>query len=205
MASSLKSPDLAATIQWLRSGKMVAYPTETVYGLGVNALDPKALARLRELKGRPEGKPFPLLLPTPALFPEYADEVSPEAKLLAKKFWPGALTLIVPASRFSEDLRGPSGGVGFRVSDHPVAKALAEQFGKPMTTTSANPSGKIPAATPEEVRKMFHHPDLMVLDAGPATGLPPSTVIDCTKRPPELLREGAIPWDVIVGALEKKK
>jgi L-threonylcarbamoyladenylate synthase len=120
--------------------------------------------------------------------------------VLARAFWPGPLTLIVPAAAWvPEAVHAGTGTVGVRVSPHPVATALARELGAPLTATSANRSGDPPARHPDEVRRAF--PEIVVVDGGETRGGPPSTVVDLCVQPARLLRPGAVPWEEIARVL----
>jgi L-threonylcarbamoyladenylate synthase len=156
----------------LRRGEVVAFPTESSFGLAVDARSDAALARLFALKQREPGKPPPILL-TREMVPLLAARVPERAALLMMRFWPGALTLVLPARAGLPEPIVLDGGVGVRVSPHPVATALVRAFGGPITATSANLSGQPAAMSASTVRSAFA--GLAVLD-GEAGGAAPSTV-----------------------------
>lgn len=194
----------------LRSGGMVVYPTDTLYGLGVDPGSVDALRRLVSAKGREEGKPVPLLLDSARRAWSFAAEVPEAAARLMDRFWPGALTLVLPASpRLLPPLRGAGGTVGLRVPDHPVPRALAGALGGAVTGTSANRSGR-PGEwrEPGEIVREFAGTAAWVLWEGPARapreGAPPgSTVVAVEGEGLRLLREGAIPFRIVTDFLEK--
>lgn len=177
---------------------MILYPTETIYGLGVNALDDGALARLFELKGRDESQTVSWLVRDLDDIRKYA-EVSKTAAKIAEQFLPGPLTFVLPANEnVPESRRAPDKTVGFRISPDPVTQQLIADFMEkhdaPLTCTSANVSGMTPQSTPEEIIKQFGHLSCMidkVIDDGPRSG-EPSTVIRVIEDKVEILREGAI-------------
>jgi L-threonylcarbamoyladenylate synthase len=183
--------------QHLEAGKLLAYPTETVYGLGSLAT-PEALARLSALKGRPEGKPFLLLLSGRAMAEAEGLTFTPSASALAEAFWPGPLTLVLAGGegRLPEALRGPEGGIAVRHTSHALIARLVHALGQPLTSTSANRPGQLPAPGPERILQLFAAEvasgDLLVLDGGALGNVPPSTVVDCSTREPRLVREGAL-------------
>ncbi len=180
----------------LSQSGVVAYPTETFYGLGVDAHSEIALKRLIKLKGRQERQPFPILLPSTEALNYYAEEIPKVAQTLIQKYWPGPLTLVLKSRKFSSILCGPRDGVGFRVSSHPLAFQLASTFGRCITATSANASCKKPAETAGEVSKIFD--DIFILNGGKSKGGLPSTVLDFTQGTrPLLIREGRISWKEI--------
>jgi L-threonylcarbamoyladenylate synthase len=175
----------------LRRGEIIAYPTETFYGLAVNALDELALARLRLLKGRDGGKAISILVSGPEMLNEVCRTVSPLARRLIAAHWPGPLTLVLPARA---DLPRPlvqSGCVAVRESSHPTAQALVAAFGRPVTTTSANLAGEPPATTPEAVEDIFEG-RCRVIHGGATVGGAPSTVARVRGGRLEILRQGAI-------------
>lgn len=182
----------------LANGQIVAYPTDTFYGFAVDAQNSLALQNLKRLKGRAEGKPFPVLLPDrPSLF-RYSLDVPTAANLLAERFWPGPLTLILKSRSFPYELSDPFEGVGFRVSNHPLAVELTKAFGRCITATSANLSGEPAAENADDVARVFPNSDILLLDGGSTRGGKPSTIIDLSKSTsPRLVREGAIPWEHI--------
>jgi L-threonylcarbamoyladenylate synthase len=181
----------------LRSGGVVAYPTETFYGLGALARDAAALERLARAKGRPEGKPLPLVAADLAMA-EAVAVVDGLARRLADRFWPGPLTLVLPARvGLPDPITGGTGTVGIRVPGSEVARALCRAAGGPVVSTSANPSGAPPPAAVADL-----DPGLVaridgVLDAGPAPGGLPSTVVAVEGDRLRLVREGAVAWALV--------
>jgi L-threonylcarbamoyladenylate synthase len=177
---------------------LIAYPTETVYGLG-SAADPESLANLGVLKGRAPGKPFLLLVSSRAMAERSGLVFTPAADALAEGFWPGPLTLVLRGGegRLPELLRGPEGGIAVRHTSHRGMARLIELLGYPLTSTSANRPGHAPAAGVEQVAKLFPEAaadgTLLLLDGGALGNVPPSTLVDCTNPAPQLIREGALP------------
>jgi L-threonylcarbamoyladenylate synthase len=188
---------LRAALGHLSARRVLAYPTETVYGFGT-AVDHESVEALVRLKGRPPGKPFLLLISDPAqigrlglIMPTYASD-------LAARFWPGPLTLVLPGGdhRVSERLRGPEGGVAVRWTPHPGLQRLLAAYGDPITSTSANRPGVPPAMTAEEIVSQWpeaiHSGLLHVLDGGRLAPSRSSTVVDCTGRRPRVIRPGVL-------------
>ena len=176
----------------LKHGGVVAFPTETFYGLGAAALDRRAVRRIFELKGRPETKPLLVLVDSIAMAATVA-EVGDRARALAARHWPGALTLVLRARpHVPEEITAGAGTIGVRVSPHPVAQGLVRALGGPVTAPSANPSGLEPPTTAARVLAHFEGAVEMVLDGGPTPGGEPSTVLDLTVEPPRILRQGAV-------------
>lgn len=194
--------ELAAAAAALRQGGIVAYPTETYYGLGALWHRRDALRRLTAAKLRPLGKPLPLLAADRAQVEEVAGPVSPAAERLAARFWPGPLTLVLPAwPRVPDEITAGSGTVGIRIPGSALARELAAAAGGALVSTSANPSGGPPPATAAELT-----PELVaridgVLDGGPAPGGLPSTVVAWEAAGPVLVRPGAVPWEAVLAAL----
>jgi L-threonylcarbamoyladenylate synthase len=144
--------EIVFAVAALRRGEIVAYPTETFYGLGVDAFDELALARLRALKGR-DGKAISVLVDGPAMLAEICREVPPLAVELMQRHWPGALTIALPAKRDLPAALVEGGCVAVRQSSHPTAQALVSQLGRPLTTTSANRAGSRPRRPTRRSRK----------------------------------------------------
>ncbi len=183
---------IAAAAAALRQGEIVAFPTETYYGLAVDALDGAALERLFELKGRDSEKASALLVVDLAMFADLCTGVPERARALAAAHWPGPLTLALPARADLPAAIVRDGFVAARVSSHPVAQALVTALGRPITATSANPAGAAPPRTAAEVRAYFGAQRLHVLDGGPTPGGPPSTLVRLRGEKIEVLRVGAI-------------
>jgi L-threonylcarbamoyladenylate synthase len=188
---------LDAARQHLRSNRVLAYPTETSYGLGTLVTKP-ALEALGRLKEREAAKPFLLLVEGRIMAESWGLRFEQAAERLAAAFWPGPLTLVlaVTAPRLPDMLRGPSGGAAVRHSSHPGAAALVHALGEPITSTSANRADGTPASSGETVASVFgpevETGELLVLDGGSLPAGPPSSLVDCTGPQPRLLREGAI-------------
>lgn len=193
---------LSATIQHLQEGRVLAYPTETVYGFGT-MIDRDAVERLVTLKRRPPAKPFLLLISDTPMLDRLGLQLTRSASMLAARHWPGPLTLVLPGGerRIPERLRGPEGGIAVRWTPHAGLQRLISALGDPITSTSANLPG-VPAAT--SAREILDQWDTAIaggavrlLDGG---ALPPSeasTVVDCTGRHPRVIRPGAIPAAVL--------
>lgn len=182
----------------LDQGGLIGYPTETVYGLG-SAPTENATARLADLKGRPQGKPFLLLVSSREMAEAWGLAFPPAATALAAAFWPGPLTLVLPGAegRLPDQLRGPEGGIAVRHTSHAGIRRLVSALGYPITSTSANRPGNPPAPGAETLVRVFDNEvkkgELLVLDGGVLGNVPPSTLVDCTGPLPVLIREGALP------------
>ena len=178
----------------LRSGGIVLYPTDTLYGLGVDALNPVAVEKLRHLKGREKKKPMSIIVPDVAALHTHAT-LHGEAHTLAAKHLPGALTLVLPAKSHIPETLTLNGAVGIRVPSDPFALALADAFGGPYTATSANRAGRTTESTPMGIISSFGHASHLidlVIDDGPRAGGTPSTVVRYTDNAPAILREGML-------------
>jgi L-threonylcarbamoyladenylate synthase len=193
---------IPATISHLQEGRVLAYPTETVYGFGT-MIDRDAVERLVTLKKRPPAKPFLLLISETSMLARLGLHLPPMASMLAAKHWPGPLTLVLPGGerRIPERLRGPEGGVAVRWTPHVGLQRLIGALGDPITSTSANLPGQPAATTAREILDQWSSEiakrELRLLDGG---ALPPSaasTVVDCTGRLPRVIRPGAIPASVL--------
>lgn len=178
----------------LQDGGLVAFPTDTLYGLAAAASRDGAVVRLFEVKERPRDRPLPILLPSVADVHGVATNVSSSACRLMEAFWPGGLTLVLPRHpRFRSIALAGGDTVAVRVPDHAVALELLRRVGEPLTGTSANVSGRPGPRTAQEVRRQLGGRVDLVVDGGPCPAGVESTVVDCTIDPPQVLREGAVP------------
>lgn len=191
---------LARAVDVLRSGGLVAFPTDTVYGIAADPRQEAAVERLFLLKGRDRRTAVPLI----AADTEQAMAAGvfgPREMRVAEAFWPGPLSIVVPAKAvLSRAVLGGRHTVAIRVPAHAVARALAAAFGFCLTATSANPSGDIPAEAADRVIETLPGIDLL-LDAGPAPGGPPSTIVALDEHGPVLVRAGAVAWDRVIKLL----
>lgn len=196
---------LADAAQVLRGGGLVAFPTETVYGLGANALDPSAVARIFTAKGRPANNPLIVHVADVAEARKVAADWPDSAARLANRFWPGPLTLVLPKHDTVPDIvtaKGPT--VAVRVPAHPVAQALLRAASLPIAAPSANRSSELSPTRAEHVLHGLDGRIDMLLDAGPTSGGIESTVVDLTATPPRLLRPGLIgvaELEAVIGSL----
>lgn len=192
---------LDAAVAALGDGKVVAIPTDTVYGLAARIDRPDAMAAIFAAKGRPPGLALPVLVGRWRQARAVASSWPRSASMLAARFWPGALTVVVPVDeRLGAALGGNGTTVGLRRPHHKLVEALCRRAG-PIATTSANRHGLPPCTTAADVRDTFGESDVaLVIDGGTCDGQP-STVVDCTVSPPACLREGAIAWSWIEASL----
>jgi L-threonylcarbamoyladenylate synthase len=185
--------DLAAALAALRGGEAVVFPTETFYGLAADALNAAAVDRVAALKGRSANSPIAVIIAERAMLAQIAAEVPPLAERLIARFWPGPLTLVLPAKKgLPAPLVNAEGKIGARVSSHPLAARLARELGRPLTATSANPSGKEPARTIAEARAYFAGELSVFLDSGALGGKIGSTVAEIEGGRLKIIREGEI-------------
>lgn len=191
---------LHLALGWLERGQLVAFPTDTVYGLGGLVFDKRAIERVFSVKGRTISKSIAVLLGDVADLERLTGQMEESARRLAERFWPGPLTLVVsrhPA--LPENLTsGPT--VGVRMPDHPVALELLRLAG-PMAVSSANLSGQPNSCTAEEVMAQLRGRIPLIVDGGRTPGGLPSTVVDCTVDPPQVLRSGPVLLDEIMAVL----
>jgi L-threonylcarbamoyladenylate synthase len=184
---------LARAAAILRDGGLVAFPTETFYGLGASASVPAAVRRVVHVKGRDESKPVLVLVDSIAMAESLAGEVTACARELMTRHWPGALTLVLRArGDLPPELTAGTGTIGVRLSPHAVARRLVRALGAPVTAPSANRAGAAPATTAADVLRVFDGAIDLVLDGGATGGGPASTVVDVTTEAPRVLRQGAI-------------
>lgn len=200
------SAELHDAIAALRAGELVVFPTETFYGIAADPFSPSALMKLFAIKGRDPNKPTALIAADAPMAFSVAGETSSVARILAKAFWPGPLTIVMRArSDLAPELIGPDGGVGVRVSPHPIARALSEGLGRPITATSANRSGADPATILRAAQGSLGSEVKVYLDGGTLGASAPSTVISCVGDGYRMIRAGAIGEREIIAALTKRQ
>jgi L-threonylcarbamoyladenylate synthase len=181
----------------LREGGVIAFPTDTVYGLGADAFDPAAVERVYEIKGRPREQQVPLLIADVEQLAALTDAPTELALFLARRFWPGGLTLVLPTGASVPTHLAQAPGIALRIPDHPRCLTLIRGLGRPIVGTSANISGTPPALTAEEVREQLGARIDLIIDGGRCPGGKESTVVDVTHQTPAILRKGIIPWNDI--------
>lgn len=193
---------IARTAEIMRRGAVVVFPTSGLYGLAADAFNARAVARIFDLKGRDPAKPLLVLVDSPEMVARVAQPPNDLARHLMKCFWPGKLTLVVPAlDGLPQGLTGSDGAIGVRQVAHPVAAALVRALGGPMTGTSANLSGAGGSATVEGLDPEVREAADLVLDAGPLAGAPGSTVVEVKEQSVTILREGVLPRAQIMAAV----
>ena len=203
--SNCTADAMARAAQSLKSGSLVAFPTETVYGLGGDATNAEAIARIYQVKGRPADHPLIVHLADMQDVAEWSDDIPDYAISLARAFWPGPMTLILKRSHLAKDfITGGQDTVGVRVPNHTVALALLNEFkkigGKGIAAPSANRFGHVSPTTAQAVSdelSQYLSPEDLLLDGGPSLVGVESTIIDCTTEHPKILRPGAITEEMI--------
>lgn len=177
----------------LERGEVIAFPTETLYGLGADALDGAAVEKVFQLKGRDATNPIPVLVADRAMLSRLVSQVSPLAEGLIARFWPGPLTIVLPARPdIPRPLVNTNGGIGVRVSSQPIANELVQALGRPITATSANLSGQPAARTVEEARRYFFGVVDVFVDGGTLVSKTGSTVVEIVGERIKIIREGDI-------------
>ncbi len=198
-AVTIAPGDLAPAVSALRRGGIVAFPTDTFYGLAADPRSADAVRKIFDLKRRAPDQPLPLIASGADQILDHVGEMTPLALRLASHAWPGPLTLIIPASpRLCDAVHLSTGFVAVRVPDDAVALALASTAGHAITSTSANISGDPPSATPERVIASFGSGLDVLIDSGATPAGLPSTIVDASGNVPRLVRAGAIPWERVL-------
>lgn len=189
---------IAEAVNVLALGGIVAFPTDTVYGIGADSRQPQAIARLYEIKRRPSSRPIPILLARSEGLRSVARDIPESAWRLAERFWPGALSLVVHcAPSIPPVLTAGGTTVAVRVPDHPVVRALIEGLSAPLAGTSANTSGLPSPVTARDVLAQLGGRIAALLDGGACAGGKPSTIVDLTTTPFRILRRGPVSGDQI--------
>ncbi len=192
-------------IEALKRGEVLVFPTETFYGLGTDAFDAAAVERVVSLKGRNPDNPISIIIADREMLENVVTDLPPVAQRLMDRFWPGPLTLVFPARKgVPAPLLNRDGGVGVRISSHPLATRLARELGHPITATSANPSGKEAARTVEEAMGYFSDKLRIFLDGGRLGGVKGSTVVEIIKNKLRTIREGEVSLQELEKAMAAK-
>ena len=185
--------------QIVSAGGVIAFRTDTFYGLGADPFNVSAVSKIRELKGREENKPILLLLSEASLGDRFIADRSEAFEEVARKFWPGPLTIVgVAVANLPPGITAGTGTVGVRVPADEAVRDLVRSCGGALTATSANPSGREPARSAKEVFDYFGDRVDLIIDGGEVIATEPSTVVDVTTSPPRVIRKGAIPDDAIL-------
>ncbi len=197
-----RAEDLANAVAALKRGDVIIFPTETLYGLGADALDAAAVEKVFQLKGRDPNSPIPVLVVNREMLAKLVSEVPPLAEKLIARFWPGPLTIVFPArSDIPRPLVNAKGGIGVRISSQPIAAKLVEAVARPLTATSANPSGQPPARTAEQAKRYFAGRVDVFVDGGELTSRTGSTVVEVAGEAIRIIRAGDIGRSQLEAAL----
>jgi len=192
---SLNHPKaIGAALDVLKSGGVIAFPTDTVYGIGVSAFHKEAIDKIFQVKGRSHLKAIPILITDAGELSKIADQINPGTERIINRFWPGALTLVLPKHPSLPVNLSPANTIGVRIPNNNLTRELLRRSG-PLAATSANLSGKPSALTAIEVLDQLDGRIDLILDGGPAPGGIASTVLDMTGKKPKVLREGPISWE----------
>lgn len=198
--------DLEPAARVLNNGGVIAYPTETVYGLGANIFQREAVARIFAIKGRDASKPISIMISSPSDVDRFCADVSILGKMLMAAYWPGPLTLILKAAQSLPDYLGsPEGRIGLRLPDHPICAALMNLYRDPITSTSANLTGRPALVNAQQIIEQFGDQIDLIIDGGECRTSQSSTVVDVSGSAPNVLREGAIPTADIMNRLSNLK
>jgi L-threonylcarbamoyladenylate synthase len=201
-----KKPEFAAAVAALNRGEVIVFPTETLYGLGADALNAAAVERVFHLKGRDAANPISVVVANRAMLCTIVGDVPRLAEQLIAEFWPGPLTLVLPAKNdLSKHLVNARGGVGVRISSAPIAAELLRELGKPITATSANPSGKNPARRIDEAKRYFPGEITVFIDGGELHSNVGSTVAEISGDKVRVIREGEITKAALEQVIGKEK
>jgi L-threonylcarbamoyladenylate synthase len=199
---AILQPDIEEGVGILKKGGVIAFPTDTVYGLGADAFNSTAVERIYEIKDRSKSHRFPLLVADVKQLAALAEPIPELAWFLAAQFWPGGITLVL-SKRDSLPAHLASGStIAVRIPNHPTSLTLLELLAKPLIGTSANISGQPPALTADEVRQQLAGRIDLIIDGGRCPGGKQSTVLDITREPPVVLRQGIVPSHEIDRAYE---
>jgi L-threonylcarbamoyladenylate synthase len=192
-APSEAPENLAAAVEALKRGDVIVFPTETLYGLGADTLNDAAVEKVFRLKGRDPRSPIPVLVADQEMLHTLVAKVPMTAQKLMDRYWPGPLTLVLPGRKnIPKPLCNPTGGVAVRISSQPIATLLVNGLGRPLTATSANPSGKEPARTLQVAKNYFADRVDVFVDGGTLTSKNGSTVVEVMEDSIKIIREGEI-------------
>jgi L-threonylcarbamoyladenylate synthase len=184
--------EIEEAVSILKKGGVIAFPTDTVYGLGADAFNSMPVERIYEIKGRSESHPFPLLIADVNQLTALAEPVPELAWFLATRFWPGGVTLVLSKKHSVPAYLASGSTIGVRVPGHPTCSTLLEHLAGPLIGTSANISGQPAALTADEVRQQLGRRVDLIIDGGTCPGGRESTVLDITREPPVVLRRGIV-------------
>lgn len=196
--------EIEKVAEYILKGEVIAHPTETIYGLAADVFNRKAVKKIYDLKARDYGLPISILVASVAMLRELVIKIPERSEVLMRRFWPGPLTILFEVNdSFPKSLVTNTGKVGVRVSSHPIAAALANCVGRPLTTTSANLSGFPPSLHLRHVQKYFGSKLPCIIDGGECDPNRGSTVVDVTDETMRIIREGAIPAEDVIRTFQQ--
>ncbi len=200
----IRTENLSDVAAALRRGEVIVFPTETLYGLGADALNVAAVEKVFQLKGRDSNQPFPVLVSDRSMLESLVGQIVPLAEKLMARFWPGPLTLVLPArADIPQPLVNAAGGIGVRISSQPVAQEIVKMLGRPLTATSANPSGQPAAHTVVQAKDYFSGKVEIFVDGGELASRTGSTVAEVARNKIKIIRAGEIAKSELEMALGK--
>lgn len=200
-----EAEEIEIAAKYILNGEVIAYPTETIYGLGADVLNRKAVKKIYDLKARDYGLPISILVANVLMLKELVTQIPERLQLLMRRFWPGPLTILFEVhATFPKSLVTNTGKVGVRISSHPIVAALVSRVGRPITTTSANLSGFPPSLDVKHIQKYFGNKLPGVIDGGECEPSRGSTVVDVTEETMRIIREGAIPADEVIRCFQQR-
>lgn len=202
-----KFPDpkeIEAVASHILEGEVIAYPTETIYGLGADVFNKKAVKKIFDFKARDYGLPISILVSSLRMLEEIAVHIPEQTKILMRRFWPGPLTILFEVKEsFPKTLVTNTGKIGVRISSHPIAAALVGKVGRPITTTSANLSGFPPSLNVKHIQKYFGSRLPCIVDGGECIPSRGSTVVDVTEETMRIVRDGAVPAEEVIRCFQQ--
>jgi len=202
--TACRAEELTAAAGWLRAGGLVVYPTDTLYAVAADPTSPTAIEALFDWKGRAAEAALPLVAASMEQVEVWFGPLGGMSGILARRFWPGPLSLILPAgARLVESVHAGRGTVAVRVPDSVVARALADAWQGPLPSTSANRTGAPAVDRVSALAEMASDRRVLIIDAGPSPGGLPSTIVDARTSPPVLVREGAVPWTRVLKSIHE--
>jgi L-threonylcarbamoyladenylate synthase len=193
LTMNISQRDTKKGVSILKKGGVIAFPTDTVYGLGADAFNSTAVERIYKIKDRSKSNPFPLLVADVKQLAALAEPIPELARFLARQFWPGGVTLVLSKADSVPAYLASGSTIAVRVPDHPTCLTLLQHLARPLIGTSANISGQPPALTADEVRQQLGERVDLIIDGGRCPGGRESTVLDITVEPPVVIREGIVP------------
>ncbi|MDO8493907.1 MAG: L-threonylcarbamoyladenylate synthase [Deltaproteobacteria bacterium] len=202
-----KNPEAALirkAAEYVLNGEVIAYPTETIYGLGVDVFNKKGIKKIYDLKSRDYGLPISILVSNVNMLRELVKKIPERVEVLMRRFWPGPLTMLFEVNdSFPKSLVTNTGKIGVRISSHPVVNALVDAVGRPITTTSANRSGFPPSLHVKHIQKYFGDKLACIIDGGECEPSRGSTVIDVAEETMRIIRDGAIPAEEVISCFQR--